>query len=520
MNNQAIKIKRALISCWDKSGLLDIVTKLKASGVEIISSGGTAAYLSENNIPVTKVEEITRFKEILDGRVKTLHPMIHGAILAKRTPDHLQQLKDLQMEPFDLVLVNLYPFVEAVGESLSQSEMIELIDIGGPAMLRAAAKNYEQVVALHHPDQYQPFLDLWKKNEHSIPVNESMKYAKEAFFYTSFYDSQIFQYLENIENSNNIPDRVAQFYRKSHDLRYGENPHQSAAYYKSLSPEKGLDSDLQQLWGKEMSYNNYVDVASAMSLVKEFNAHTVAIIKHTNPCGLAMASSLPEAFERARAGDPLSAFGGIVACNEVVNPETAQMIKETFFECIIAPDYDQESLDILSQKKNLRILKYPSGEFSDLSFELKLLGIGLLVQKPDQGTFDPEKIKSVGYRKPSDDEEKDLYFAWAVAKHVKSNAIVFVKNLQVIGVGAGQMSRIDSVRIAKQKAETFGHDIKGAVMASDAFFPFRDGIDEAAEVGISAVIQPGGSIRDEEVIQAIQEHQMAMLLTQIRHFKH
>jgi phosphoribosylaminoimidazolecarboxamide formyltransferase/IMP cyclohydrolase len=520
MNNKTIHIKRALVSCWDKSGVLDVVTKLRAFGVEIISSGGTANYLNEHDIAITKVEEITHFQEILDGRVKTLHPMIHGAILAKRTPDHLQQLKNLQMEPIDLVLVNLYPFVKNIGETLCDSEMIELIDIGGPAMLRAAAKNYEHVVVLHDPEQYKSFMELCEGNECVIPVNVSMKYAKEVFLHTSFYDSQIFQYFENRENNTKIPDRIVQFFKKSHDLRYGENPHQSAAYYELLSPSSAMDSDLQQLWGKEMSYNNYVDVASSMSLVEEYNTPTVAIIKHTNPCGIAAAARLSEAFEKARAGDPISAFGGIVACNEVVDSETALKIKETFFECVIAPDYVQESLDILRQKKNLRILKIPASRSSKLPLEQKLLGLGLLVQEPDLGSYDPGKIKSVGYRKPTDDEKMDLYFAWTVAKHVKSNAIVFAKDLQVIGIGAGQMSRLDSVRIARQKVESFGHDMKGAVMASDAFFPFRDGIDEAAGAGISAVIQPGGSKRDEEVIQAIQEHKMAMLLTQIRHFKH
>jgi phosphoribosylaminoimidazolecarboxamide formyltransferase/IMP cyclohydrolase len=387
-------------------------------------------------------------------------------------------------------------------------------------MLRAAAKNFEQVVALHHPDQYQPFLDLWENNGHSIPAAESKKYAREAFYYTAFYDSQIFQYLENSEDGNTNPERIVQFFNKSHNLRYGENPHQSAAYYEALSNKHHSSSQLQQLWGKEMSFNNYVDVTSAMALVQEFDDPAVAIIKHTNPCGIALGSNLSEAFERARAGDPVSAFGGIVACNDIIDPDTALVIKETFFECIIAPGYAQKSLDILSQKKNLRILKYPENEKSDPDYEFKLLPMGLLVQSPDRVTYEAEKIKSVGYRKPSDDEEKDLYFAWIVAKHVKSNAIVFAKNLQVIGVGAGQMSRLDSVRIAKQKAEAFGHITKGAVMASDAFFPFRDGIDEAAQAGISAVIQPGGSIRDEEVINAIQEHKMAMLFTQIRHFKH
>jgi len=520
MNNKKINIKRALISCWDKSGLIPLASKLAEAGIEIISSGGTSDYLYKNKISVTKVEEITQFKEFLNGRVKTLHPFVHGAILARRTPEHLKELREQNIEPIDLVIVNLYPFVSHAKKEHSQSEMIELIDIGGPAMLRAAAKNYEHVVVLHHPDQYSQFMEMWEQGQHSIPVHESMSLAKEVFFHTAYYDSQIFQYLESLQTTGRIPARIARFYYKSHDLRYGENPHQVAAYFKSLNDDNNSDDHLQQLWGKEMSYNNYVDVASAMSLVNEFEEPAVAIIKHTNPCGMAIDSNLCVAFEKARAGDPISAFGGIVACNRMVDAETARLIKETFFECIISPDYSEECLEILQGKKNLRILKNNSSGYAKSFIELKAMGAGLLVQEPDLQTFDSEKLQKVGNRKPTTAEENDLYFAWKVVKHVKSNAIVFAKNSQVIGVGAGQMSRVDAVKLARQKAETLGHNLHGAVMASDAFFPFRDGIDEAARAGISAVIQPGGSVRDQEVINAIQEHQMAMLLTHMRHFKH
>ncbi|UCF65962.1 MAG: bifunctional phosphoribosylaminoimidazolecarboxamide formyltransferase/IMP cyclohydrolase [bacterium] len=515
-----MNIKRALISCWDKSGLIPLAGQLAGSGVEIISSGGTYNFLTENKIPVTKVEEITRFKEILNGRVKTLHPFIHGAILAKRTPEHLKELRKEKIEPIDLVIVNLYPFVSQVKKEHSLSEMIELIDIGGPAMLRAAAKNYEYVVVLHHPNQYSHFMEIWEQNQHSITVQESLLLAKEVFFHTAYYDAQIFQYLENLQATGKIPERITRFYHKSRNLRYGENPHQVAAYFKSANDDNNSDDNPQQLWGKEMSYNNYVDAASAISLVYEFEEPAVAIIKHTNPCGMSIDSNLCIAFEKARAGDPISAFGGIVASNRMIDTETARLIKETFFECIIAPDYSGEGLKILQGKKNLRILKNKLSGSAQSLLELKAVGAGLLVQETDRQTFDSEKIQQIGKRKPTAAEENDLYFAWKVVKHVKSNAIVFAKNGQVIGVGAGQMSRVDSVKLARQKAEALGHDLRGAVMASDAFFPFRDGIDEAAQAGIAAVIQPGGSVRDQEVIDAVQEHQMVMILTHMRHFKH
>jgi phosphoribosylaminoimidazolecarboxamide formyltransferase/IMP cyclohydrolase len=492
-----------------------------SKGVEIISSGGTAEYLQEKQLSVTKVENLTGFREILDGRVKTMHPSLHGAILAQRTPDHLHQLEKLGIEPIDMVIVNLYPFVDNLAtEGHNWAKMIDLIDIGGPALIRAAAKNHKNVVVLHQPKQYSEFLNLWKENKFTVPVSYSKKLASDAFFYTSYYDSKIAQYFDSTEKGGNSPERLAQFFVKKQDLRYGENPHQKATLYQSLESIFAGQEGVLQLWGKEMSYNNFVDVVSAIHLVAEFEEPTVAIIKHTNPCGVASNEILVSAFQNARNSDPISAFGGIVAINRTVDEQTASLIHETFFECIVAPDYSDEALKIIKEKKNIRILKTSSFLQYNGEIENKYLPLGLLTQEKDLILYDPTKLQPVTDRSVSDEEMEDLIFAWKVAKHVKSNAIVFAKNKQVLGIGAGQMSRVDAVKLADLKAKQFKHELHGAVMASDAFFPFRDGVDEAAKSGISAVIQPGGSIRDEEVITAINENRMAMLFTGIRHFKH
>jgi phosphoribosylaminoimidazolecarboxamide formyltransferase/IMP cyclohydrolase len=490
-------------------------------GVDVISSGGTAEHLKENQLKVIKVENLTGFREILEGRVKTLHPLLHGAILAKRTPDHLKQLETLGIEPIDLVVVNLYPFVDYLAaEKHNWAKMIELIDIGGPALIRAAAKNHEDVVVLHQPQQYAEFLNLWKKNKFTVPVSYSKKLASDAFFYTAYYDSKIAQYFDSTENDGDFPERLSQFFVKKQNLRYGENPHQKATLYQSVESNFAGEEGLLQLWGKEMSYNNFVDVVSAIHLVAEFEEPTVAIIKHTNPCGVASAEILASAFQNARNSDPISAFGGIVAVNRKVDQQTASLIHETFFECIVAPDYSEEALNIMQQKKNIRILKTPSLSQHEGEIECRYLPVGLLTQKKDCMLYDPVKLQPVTDRRVSEAEKADLLFAWKVAKHVKSNAIVFAKNKQILGIGAGQMSRVDAVKLADLKAKQFKHNLNGAVMASDAFFPFRDGVDEAAKSGISAIIQPGGSIRDSEVIAATNEKKMAMLFTGIRHFKH
>jgi phosphoribosylaminoimidazolecarboxamide formyltransferase/IMP cyclohydrolase len=513
-----VTIKRALISCWDKNGILKLARALQKNKVEIISSGGTARYLTGHGISVIPVENVTGFPEILNGRVKTLHPAIHAAILAKRTPQHLAQLHELGIEPFDLVVVNLYPFVQNINQKKSLAEMIELIDIGGPAMLRAAAKNYQYVTVLHSPDQYEDFLKVWKENKLQIPVEYNLKLCSELFFHTSYYDSQISEYLSSVKLSEKLPQRISRFYMKMTDLRYGENPHQDAAIYRQPD-QKVQNRKIIQLAGKEMSYNNYVDVISAAALVEEFSDPMVAVVKHTNPCGAAIAEDLAMAFVNARAGDPASAFGGIVAANREIDEKTAKLIHETFFECIIAPDFSEAALAVLKTKKNLRLLK-KTDSLTQAGLEFRYLPVGLLAQEPDRVSLDPQKLLSVTRRIPDAEEEKDLFFAWKIAKHVKSNAIVFAAKGKILGVGAGQMSRVDSVKLARLKAEEAGHKLKGAVMASDAFFPFRDGIDTAARAGITAVIQPGGSVRDQEVIDAANEHNISMIFTNIRHFKH
>jgi len=514
----AIKIKRALFSCWDKTGIAELARTLHNAGVEIISSGGTAQHLIDHGVSVKKVEEITGFPEILDGRVKTLHPLIHGAILARRTPDHLSQLREHHIQPLDMVVVNLYPFLHYVDSGQDESEMIELIDIGGPAMLRAAAKNFTYVVALHQPDQYREFLQVWEESSGEIPLSYRKKWAVQAFFYTSYYDVQISTYFASQMDSEGFPQYLSQFYEKKKDLRYGENPHQSAALYQPFDlPEL---PDLEQLWGKEMSFNNYGDVVAAFQLVSEFDEPAAVVVKHTNPCGAAIASQLSEAFQRALAGDPMSAFGGIIACNREVDQSTAEIISQSFFECIIAPNYSEVAFSLLKKKKNLRVLRPKNWPDASQGMEMKHLPIGILVQNADAVDYDSDRLQVVTERPPDSREKDDLLFAWKVVKYVKSNAIVFVKDRQLIGVGAGQMSRVDAVKLARQKAKEAGHELAGAVMASDAFFPFRDGIDRAAEFGITAVIQPGGSIRDQEVREAANQYKMAMLFTGIRHFKH
>lgn len=516
--SELIIIKRALMSCWDKSGLLELAKALQEEHIEIISSGGTADYLAKSGLTVTPVEKVTGFREILDGRVKTLHPHIHAAILARRDKNHLAQLAELGIDPIDLVVVNLYPFVEGLPENRTLSEMIELIDIGGPTMLRAAAKNYENVIALHHPDQYKEFLDIWKKNGFKIPRDFSLRLASDLFFATSYYDSRITGYLDSFQKTGNLPRRISHFYIKRNDLRYGENPHQRAAVY-NMPDGVGDKNEIEILWGKEMSYNNYVDSVAAGAVVEEFPEPCVAIVKHTNPCGAAIAEDLMTAFRSARAGDPVSAFGGIIAANRTIDEETARIITETFFECIIAPGYSESALNTLKTKKNLRIIK-KNYSMQNSRLEFKLLPIGVLAQDADNISCNPEDLRDVTRRRPDEAEERDLIFGWKMVKHVKSNAIIFVKDRMLVGVGAGQMSRVDSVKLAGMKAREAGHSLQGAVMASDAFFPFRDGIDEAARLGIRAVIEPGGSVRDQEVIDACNEHDMAMKFTSIRHFKH
>ncbi len=518
-----INIRRALISCWDKTGLENLCSTLTQFNVEIISSGGTAEYLKKHDFAVTTVEKLTGSTEVLDGRVKTLHPAIHAGLLATQSAEHQKDLQRIDAQPLQLVVVNLYPFVEkAVEENLPLEKAVEYIDIGGPAMLRAAAKNFQNVIPVNDPSQYDEFIELLNSNQGQIPVEYSQERAREIFFYTSWYDGQIQGYFgqKNTETEK-LPRYKSIFLMKKDDLRYGENPHQAAAFYQpAMQLPQGLSS-MKQLWGKQLSFNNYMDVNAAYELVLEFTDSAVTIIKHMNPCGAAISkNSLKDAFQRARQGDPLSAFGGIVALNRSVDAQTATSISETFFECIIAPDFDSDALDILQKKKNLRLLKLSPDNCRGNYQEIKSVNSAYLFQETDKIEEDVTNWQVVTEKQPDTEMLADLRFLWKVCKHVRSNAIVIGKNQEVYGVGAGQMSRVDSVEISISKAQKAGRPLKGALLASDAFFPFRDGIDKAVEAGVRGIIQPGGSIRDKEVIQAANEHELVMLFTGTRHFRH
>lgn len=511
-----LTIKRALISVSDKKGIEDFAKKLSASGVEIFSTGGTAATLRAADIPVTDVSELTGFQECLDGRVKTLHPRIHGAILARTSykPD-LEEIQHLGIVPFELVVVNLYPFKEIVKSSdITPAIATENIDIGGPTMIRAAAKNFAHVSILTNPDQYQDFLsELTNKGAISFKSRRSL--AKSAFEHTADYDASISNYFNQIEEIA-LPEQLTISNPKSADLRYGENPHQTASVYGDQK------SFIDCFHGKELSYNNYLDIDSALNLMADFKEDdpTVAIFKHTVSCGVATRPSLKEAYERAFATDRTSPFGGIVIVNNALDLETAQSIDSIFTEIILAPDFEEGVIDFLSQKKNrrlIKVLKYPEKE--DI-FQFRSIFGGVLYQQADRGKLLPDGIQVVTDRKPDDDELQDLLFAWKIVKHIKSNGIVYAKELATSGIGTGQTSRVDSSVIAVRKAMNENLSLKNSVIASDAFFPFPDGVIAAAQSGARAVIQPGGSIRDEEVIKAANDHNMSMIFTGIRHFKH
>ncbi len=516
-----IKIERAIISCWDKSQLLPLAQTLTNLGIEIISSGGTARYLEENGIPVTLVESVTESPEVLGGRVKTLHPRIHAGILATNSSEHQKELQKLGARRIQLVVVNLYPFVEeAVNNQLPLEKAIEYIDIGGPTLLRAAAKNYQHTVVLPSADDYARFIQLIEEGKGTVPQSFSREMAAKTFWFTTWYDAQIAHYFDRNLHEDPTANRLPLLLEKHAALRYGENPHQKAAFYAPAFQGKTGMAAVEQLHGKQLSFNNYVDVDAAYRLVAEFTEPTVAIIKHTNPAGIASRDNLTEAFEQALSGDPVSAFGGIVALNQPVDKSTAEAMQKIFFECIIAPDFDEEALTILRKKKNLRLLKAAVGHFQEPFWEVKSVFGGYLLNESDTIEENPAEYKTVTQKQPTEEQWDDLLFAWKVVKHVKSNAIVLVKNKTLLGAGAGQMSRVDSVELAGWKARKHGHDTRGAILASDAFFPFRDGVDQAAELGVEAIIQPGGSIRDQEVIDAANERGLVMILTGIRHFKH
>ncbi|MEK7852115.1 MAG: bifunctional phosphoribosylaminoimidazolecarboxamide formyltransferase/IMP cyclohydrolase [Deltaproteobacteria bacterium] len=516
-------IKRALISLSDKKGIVEFARGLSEFAVEIISTGGTAKLLSENGIKVTEVSDYTGFPEMMDGRLKTLHPKVHGGLLAMRdNPDHLKAMEEHDIKPIDMVVVNLYPFEATIAKGAAFEEAIENIDIGGPTMLRSAAKNHRDVAVVTDPDDYQNILEELEKNSGSLSADTHFRLTRKVFELTARYDGAIANYLGRLEDrkpAKRYPDTLSLQYRKAQDLRYGENPHQSAAFYVEREIKESCISNAKQLQGKELSFNNILDIDGAYETVKEFQEIAAVIIKHTNPCGVAISySSLASAYRNARAADPVSSFGGIAGLNRIVDAETAEEITATFMEAVIAPGYTPDALEVFKKSKNLRLLQAPifAGHHPG-GLDIKKVVGGVLVQDRDMGSIEEKDLKVVTRRKPTDEELKALLFAWKVCKHVKSNAIVYALKDRTVGVGAGQMSRVDSSKIAAIK----GHgNLKGTVAASDAFFPFRDGIDTLAEAGATAIIQPGGSMRDDEVIEAANEHGLAMVFTGMRHFRH
>ncbi len=505
-------MKRALISVSNKEGVIVFARGLEQLGYDIISTGGTFKTLQEAGIKVRQVADVTGFPEILDGRVKTLHPKIHGGILARRTVDHLQQIADNEIEPIDIVAVNLYPFRETIAKpDVNLEDAIENIDIGGPTMVRSAAKNYQDVVIIVKPEFYDLVL---QELQTAGQVSEALRFqlAREAFSHTAAYDAMISSYLARLQGVP-FPDNMVLAGEKVYDLRYGENPHQKAAFYRNMNPGLGL-ADARVLNGKELSYNNIVDIQAGWALVKEFDEPACVIIKHTNPCGTAVADTLAEAYDKAFAADPVSAYGGIIAFNRPVDIATARQAAEPFMECIIAPGYDPAALEVLQAKKNLRVLELPVGKVEEM--QVKTVEGGFVVQESDQGQPDLNDIQVVTSKAPTAEELTEMVFAMKVAKHVKSNAIVIAKGGVTIGVGAGQMNRVGSAAIALQNREA----CMGAVMASDAFFPFNDTVELAAQAGITAIIQPGGSIRDQLSIDECNRHGISMVFTGMRHFKH
>ena len=510
-------MKRALISVSDKTGVVEFAKGLVDLGYEIVSTGGTSKALADAGIPVIGISQVTNFPEILDGRVKTLHPNVHGAILARGTEEHMAVLAEHQITPIDLVVVNLYPFQETVAKpDVTLEDAIENIDIGGPTMVRSAAKNHDRVAIVVNPKAYDGVLAELKENG-SLSLQTKQKLALAAFQHTAQYDAAISNYLTKAFEAELFADEIAFGGQKLQGLRYGENPHQQAAFYRSGVAASGTVAHGKQLNGKELSYNNIVDVDSAWKIVTEFTDKPAAVVvKHTNPCGAAVGETLQEAYQRAYAADSVSAFGGIVALNRTVDKATAEELVKTFLEAVVAPDFDAESLEILKTKQNLRLLAL--GEKTDTNdVWIEKVSGGFLVQELDEHHLKAEDLKVVTEKAPTAAEVEELLFAWNIVKHVKSNAIVVTKNGQTLGVGAGQMNRVGSANIAFTQG---GEECKGAVLASDAFFPFRDSIDAAHAAGITAIIQPGGSVRDEEVIAACNELGIAMVFTGIRHFKH
>lgn len=517
-------IKRALISVSDKTGVLEFAQALANKGVEILSTGGTAKLLMDNQVAVTEVSSYTGFPEMMDGRIKTLHPKIHGGILARRGKDN-DVMAQHDIGGIDLVVVNLYPFEATIAkDGCTLPDAIENIDIGGPTMLRAAAKNHNDVVVVVDPSDYAKVVTQLEENQ-GTDYQLRYKLAWKTFAHTAKYDSAISNYLgarlEDLDSPQTFPESYSVQYQKAQTMRYGENPHQSAAFYVEANPQEASVATASQIQGKELSFNNVADTDAALECVKQFEAPACVIVKHANPCGVAVGANILEAYQRAFQTDPTSAFGGIIAFNQELDHETAKaIIDKQFVEVIIAPKISERAKTVVAGKPNVRLLACGNWQTAVAAWDYKRVNGGLLIQDRDLGVVTADDLKVVTKVKPTEQQIKDLLFCWKVAKSVKSNAIVYAKNEQTIGVGAGQMSRVYSAKIAGIKAADEGLEVKGSVMASDAFFPFRDGIDAAAEAGISAIIQPGGSMRDQEVIEAADEHGMAMVLTSMRHFKH
>lgn len=525
-------IKRALISVSDKTGIIEFAKNLSDLGIEILSTGGTAKLFRDNSIPVIEVSDYTGFPEMLDGRVKTLHPKVHGGILGRRDlPEHVSAMQAQNIPNIDMVVVNLYPFEATVANpDCTLEDAIENIDIGGPAMVRSAAKNWKDVAVLTDASQYADILRELQSTGGATSLATRFSLSVAAFNRVSNYDGAISDYLSSFNadgTRNNFPAQTNGRFVKLQDLRYGENPHQQAAFYRDLYPAPGSLVTAEQLQGKELSYNNIADADAAWEAVKSFDSTACVIVKHANPCGVALGNNALEAYSKAFQTDTSSAFGGIIAFNTTVDKEAAEAVIKQFVEVLIAPDFTAEALAIFSAKANVRVLKIalPQGgntpwEQGRNSHDTKRVGSGLLIQTADNHEMHIEDLKVVSKKQPSPEQLQDMLFAWRVAKYVKSNAIVFCSNSMTLGVGAGQMSRVDSTRIAAIKAQNAGLSLKNSVVASDAFFPFRDGIDVLAEAGAACVIHPGGSMRDEEVIAAADEHGLVMVVTGIRHFRH
>jgi phosphoribosylaminoimidazolecarboxamide formyltransferase/IMP cyclohydrolase len=515
------KISRALISVSDKTGILELASELVSREVELLSTGGTARLLREKGLKVRDVSDLTGFPEMLDGRVKTLHPKVHGGLLAIRSnPQHQAQVMEHGIEFIDMVIVNLYPFEKtALKPGVTLEELIENIDIGGPSMLRSAAKNFEDVTVLVDAADYPGVQEELQRNNGSISRETRARLARKVFATTAAYDSAISTTLQKLANAE-FPESLHLNYRKVMDLRYGENPHQKAALYRSpTAAGRGLAA-APQLQGKELSYNNLVDLEAAWRLVQEFEDPTTVIIKHTNPCGVATGATLVESYQRALDVDPVSAFGSVIAFNRAVDGPTAEELSKLFVEAVVSPGFEAPALERLAGKKNLRLLDMSATAGDDFGPQLKAVGGGLLVQTPDAFPAQPDQWKCVTERQPSAEEMEALIFAWRIVKHVKSNAIVYARGGVLVGVGAGQMSRVDSVKLGATKARELKHALEGTVLASDAFFPFPDGVEEAGRVGVTAIVQPGGSVRDSDAIAAANQHGIAMVLTGVRHFSH